>query len=185
MFLNEKSPFETHVVPTDAPPVTNLLVPTPSIDNASSTSLAPTCEQATPMEEYDPTSQHPFSAFYSHPTTRTSFEQQKSESSHQIKIYEQDLEAGSQTFSQSDVPQMTQGSAGDSGKKPRGTRNLCKRAERSRNPFRNMSKPQKLMTQILVALIVVGAAVGIGIGISKAVGAGIWKNKNSQTPISG
>ena len=175
MFLNEKSPFGAHVVPADAPPIPNLLVPKPSIDNASSTSLAPTYEQATPMEEYDHTSQHPFSAFYSHPTTRTSFEQQKSESSHHIKVYEQDLEAGSQTFSQSDVPKMTKESAGDSGKRQRRTKNLCKRAERSRNPFRNMSKQQKLVIQILVALIVVGAAVGIG----------IWKNKNSQTPISG
>lgn len=180
MYLNEKPINGTHLAQPN--PSSLLTLPKPSLDNASSTSsLAPTCEQATPTEEYDPTSQHPFSAFYSHPTTRTSLEQHKSESKDHIKVYEQDLEAGSQTFSSSDVPRPSKG-YGNPGKS-KGTKNLCMQKAKGWSPVRNLSKTQALLVKILIALIIVGAAVGIGIGISKAVGAGVWKNNNSRTDI--
>lgn len=51
------------------------------------------------------------------------------------------------------------------------------------SPLRGLSKNQKLWAKIIIALVVIGAAVGIGIGISKAVGAGVWKNANSQGKI--
>ncbi len=49
--------------------------------------------------------------------------------------------------------------------------------------MRKLNKRQKLWAKIIIALLIVGAAVGIGIGISKAVGAGVWKSTNEQAPI--
>lgn len=156
----------------------------PSLDNVSSDStLAPIDGQETPSEEYDGTSQHPFSAFYLHPTTRTSLEQSKSESKDHLKVYEHDLEAGSQTFSSLESPRPAKGCGGACRTKM-GHQNLCvQRSQRRWSPFRNLSKRQFLFVKILIALFIVGVAVGIGIGISKAVGAGIWKNNNSRTDI--
>jgi len=49
-----------------------------------------------------------------------------------------------------------------------------------------MNKKTRIWIKVLIALIVVGAAIGIGIGISKAVGGGIWQNGNtSNAPIHG
>ena len=57
--------------------------------------------------------------------------------------------------------------------------------EKSRgwSPWGKLNKKQKLWAKILVGLIIIGAAVGIGVGISKAVGGGVWKGINSQVPI--
>lgn len=185
MSFNEKTAVGAHVVQPDFPRKSSLLtLPKPSLDNASSrSSLAPSCEQATPAEDYDGTSQHPFSAFYLHPTTRTSLEQHKSESKDHLKVYEHDLEAGSQTFSSSETPRPTKGCGGACRTKM-GHQNLCLQQTKRWSLFRNLSKTQILLVKILIALFIVGAAVGIGIGISKAVGAGVWKNDNSRTNIT-
>jgi hypothetical protein len=51
------------------------------------------------------------------------------------------------------------------------------------NPMRNLNKRTKIWIKIIIALFIVGSAVGIGIGVSKAVGGGVWKTANSQTQI--
>lgn len=162
---------------------THLPLPNALMENASDVSLVSTEPATTPTAEYDPTSQHPFSAFYSHPTTRTSFEQHMSESKTHIQVYDHDLEAASQTFSSSDIPRTTKECSGKSGMKRSSKANLCMKKNTSRSPLRGLSRKQKLWVKILIAMVVVGAAVGIGIGISRAVGAGVWKSKNSQTKI--
>ncbi|KAL9127475.1 MAG: hypothetical protein Q9217_003657 [Psora testacea] len=170
----------------------------PSLESMTSTILPTPSEQeaATSAEkDYDPTSSHPFSAFYSHPTTRTSLEQLKSESKINIKIYEQDLEAGSRI-----TPAI---SANESAEPPNATRKECTmwpsknklikqpnpagtiKGSRACAPYRRLSKRQKLCAQLLIAVLIVGAATGLGIGISKAVGSGVWKSNNSQVPIGG
>ena len=187
MLFDEKTaPGAHHIAQPHLPPSSHLTLPQASPDNASSTtSLVPLSEQATPTEEYDPTSPHPFSAFYLHPTTRTSLEQHKSESKDHLKVYEHDLEAGSQTFSSSELSRPTKGGGGDAGKANTGPKNLCVRRSKRWSPFRYLTKTQILLVKILIAAVIVGAAVGIGIGISKAVGVGVWKNANSRTDISG
>ena len=185
MSFDEKTAVHAHTVQSDF--LQKGLVPPsskPSLDNVSSDStLAPISGQATPTEEYDGTSQHPFSAFYLHPTTRTSLEQYKSESKDHLKVYEHDLEAGSQTFSSSESPRPAKGCGGACRTKM-GHQNLCTQRSQGRwSPFRNLSKRQFLFVKILIALFILGAAVGIGIGISKAVGVGVWKNNNSRTDI--
>ena len=111
-------------------------------------------------EEYDPTSTNPCSAFYSHPTTRTSFEQQKNESKTNIRIYEHDLESGSQVV----VPMKRESKASV---ERIGKKDLCC-PRRSINPMRRLSKKQRIWIKLVIALIVVGAAVGLGLGIALA-----------------
>ena len=47
-----------------------------------------------------------------------------------------------------------------------------------------LNKKTKLWVKILIALVVVGIAVGVGVGVSRAVGGGVWKDKEqSNVPI--
>lgn len=188
MSLNEKPVTGAHVVEANVQSTsTNLLPPHCSFDNASSTtSLTPTYDQnSTPTEEYTPSSEHPFSPFYLHPTTRTSFEQHQSESKVHIRIHEQDdLEAASTNFPSSEVSRNHKENAVWPCNNQKHKRSLMmERRKGGCSPLRGLSKNQKLWAKIIIALVVIGAAVGIGIGISKAVGAGVWKNANSQGKI--
>lgn len=156
----------------------------PSIDSLDSSYASPAAEQGSAArDEYDPTSTHPFSPFYSYPTTRTSFEQRKSESKVNIAIYQHDLESGSRVAQSVDGPRCTPQNTvwpANSSKK-----SLCCQKQRSCRAFRDLSKKQKLLLKMLIAFFVIGAAVGLGIGIAKATGTGIWKNANSQSAIAG
>ncbi|SLM36236.1 hypothetical protein LPUS_00567 [Lasallia pustulata] len=137
----------------------------------------------TPSEEYDPTSTHPFSAFYLHPTTRTSFEQLKSASKTHIAVYTHDLESGILARASSEPPRSTKECTVWPGRRQLEEKSLLMKKSRGCSPWRDLSKKQKLWARIFIALIIIGAAVGIGVGISKAVGGGVWKSSNSQTPI--
>jgi len=185
MSLNEKPTMGAAVVESQPQPKpTYLAIGKPSLDNASAQSLASTVDQShSPVEEYDPTSSHPFSAFYSHPTTRTSLEQYKSESKVNIKIYEQDLEAGSRIVPSSDISRTKTECTVWPGKRQLIEKRMKMERNRGCNPMRNLSKKQKLWIKILIAMVIVGAAVGLGIGISKATGSGVFKTTNSQTAI--
>ena len=185
MSLNEKPAIGAEVVPTQIHlKPAYLTLEKPSLDNGSAQSLASTVDQShSPVEEYDPTSSHPFSAFYSHPTTRTSLEQHKSESKVNIKIYEQDLEAGSRYVPSSDVPRTRKDCTVWPGKHQLIENRNKMEKNRGCHPMRNLSKKQKLWVKILIAMIIVGAAVGLGIGISKATGSGVFRTTNSQRPI--
>lgn len=161
----------------------NLSPPAFTMDNSSSSSLSPSCDPPmTPTEEYNSRSSHPFSAFYLHPTTRTSFEQHKSESKVHIRTQEQDLEAASTTFPFSEATRDTEVWPCKQQLKKRA---LVVKRSRGCSPLSGLTQTQKFWVKLLIALVVIGAAVGIGIGISKAVGAGVWKNGNSQKKIGG
>jgi len=148
-------------------------------DGKSSLTLTPV--DTAPNEEYDPTSSHPFSAFYCHPTTRTSFEQLKYESNVRVQVHETDLEAGHSRRSLEPPGKSRTVKAGRNALKRKGNPLMC---DRNRwNPMRKLNKRQKLWAKIFIALLIVGAAVGFGIGISKAVGGGVWKSTNEQAPI--
>ncbi|KAL9099126.1 MAG: hypothetical protein Q9163_005333 [Psora crenata] len=180
-------PFNPSITPPFSKPsiesITTTLQPTPS-EQASAT---------TPKEDYDPTSSHPFSAFYSHPTTRTSLEQRNSESRVNIKIYDQDLESGSRSTQQpSSHGHFTPWKARkqECTMWPSTSKQLEKahpaktaRGSSTCGPYRRLSKTQKLCIKVCLAILIVGAATGLGIGISKAVGSGVWKSNNSQAPI--
>lgn len=184
MSLNEKSVVGAQV--NLNPKSASLAPPSFITNNTSSSSLAPTFEQtSTPAGEYDATSSHPFSAFYSHPTTRTSLEQHLSESKVHIKVIEQDLEAASPHFSSLETSRNHKECAVWPCTKQMKKKSLMVQRNKGCSPLRGLPKTQRLWVKILIALVVIGAAVGIGIGISKAVGGGVWKNVNSQGQIGG
>lgn len=186
MSLSEKRAVGAEIV-KPSPIATSpqqLTIERPSEDAKSILTLTPVETQCpTPTGEYDPTSTHPFSAFYCHPTTRTSFEQLKSESNVRIQVYDADLEAGHSRKSLDPSRKSKECSvkAGRNALKKKG--NLLMRDRNRWNPMRKLNKRQKLWAKIFIALLIIGAAVGIGIGISKAVGGGVWKSANEQAPI--
>ena len=59
------------------------------------------------------------------------------------------------------------------------------RGSRACAPYGRLSRKQRLLVQILIAVLIVGAATALGVGISKAVGAGVWKSNNRDVPIGG
>ncbi|MCJ1339084.1 hypothetical protein MMC09_004373 [Bachmanniomyces sp. S44760] len=124
---------------------------------------------------------NPCSPFYSHPTTRTSFEQAKSESKVNLKHYP-DLESGRTSHENGGMDSHIIVSSKPCRVWP-GMQSQTQLCKKSASPWKNLSMKQRLWIKVLIALIIVGAAVGIGVGVSKATGAGVWKNDNSQTPI--
>ena len=195
---NEKPIIGASIVRTEQ----KLLRPQPSYhptDKPSFTSISP-CSTNIAVEayaakegEYDPTSTNPFSAFYSHPRTRTSFEQAKSESNLHLPLYHHDLESGSK---------ITHASVADAApdhpthyhrddkvwpcsRQKEKTLLEKQQSKKGCSPFSRMSKKQKFWVQAIIAVIIVGAFTGLGLGISKAVGGGVFKNSHdSSAPIS-
>jgi hypothetical protein len=57
---------------------------------------------------------------------------------------------------------------------------------RSCNPLLRLSKRNRIIVSVLIALTVIGAAIGIGVGISKAYNGGVWagNGKNIPLPVS-
>lgn len=121
----------------------------------------------------------PFSPFYNHRTTRTSLEAMKSESKHQINIYE-DLEAGNggKDLNASSVTIAMQRSKQDCavwpGQKTLKQQHKQKKMQRGCRAWRTLSKTTKLWIKIIFALCIIGIGIGVGLGVSKAVGGGIW-----------
>jgi hypothetical protein len=146
----------------------------------------------------------PLSTFYNTNPTRHFLEAQKSESKQNINIinssYDTDIEAcltpqkteagGSSHMAllksksrKDDCPvwpgQQQMKKKKKMMRKERGKHNLC-------GWMAGMSKTTQMWIKISIALLVIGAAIGIGIGVSKAVGGGIWKSSNNtNAPIKG
>jgi len=184
MVLDDEKYFGAEILPSpehsaNTTPSRPHLTVEPTAEYSSMTSQYPT-----PKEEYDPTSTHPFSPFYSHPTTRTSFEQLKSTSAVVLKVYETDLEAGSPIrHSTSQPPPPTKDCAVWPGKQQLKQKSLAMKKSRVCSPLRNLSKKQRLWVKILIGFFIVGVAVGVGVGISKATGTGVWKSNTQQVQI--
>lgn len=45
-----------------------------------------------------------------------------------------------------------------------------------------MSKRNRIIIQVLIGLLIIGIAVGVGLGVSKPLGAGIWKADGTTGP---
>ena len=160
MPYNEKPIIGAQIMPSHHLPKPNypaVVMEKPSMESLDSAYVY-SGQQPMSTREYDPTSTNPSSPFYAHPTTRTSFEQQKSESRTDIRIYEHDLESGSQVV----VPMKKETANWPANIHKK---DLCCQ-KRSLNPMKSLSRKQKLWTKVVIALIIVGAAVGLGIGIS-------------------
>ena len=162
MTYSEKSSVGATILPSSdlpKPSYPAVILEKPSLESLdSSYAMSAANHMPASKEEYDPTSTNPCSAFYSHPTTRTSFEQQKTESKTNIRIYEHDLESGSQVV----VPMKRESKALV---EKIGKKDLCCQ-RRSFNPMRRLSKKQKIWVKMIIALVIIGAAVGLGLGIA-------------------
>ncbi|MCJ1353644.1 MAG: hypothetical protein MMC33_003631 [Icmadophila ericetorum] len=195
MVFDEKEVIGAQVISantstTSTPEKSRLLLPQTTNCNMSSQSLVSGGSSVTsPSQEHDhpsPGYTNPCSAFYSHPTTRTSFEQLKIESKTHIEIYEKDLELGTTPMRVSTEPINSPRNKDCSvwpGQERLLQQHLATKRKRGCHPMRNLSKQQKLFVKLVIAVLIVGGAIGIGIGISKAVGAGVWKTVNTQAPI--
>ncbi|KAI8935756.1 hypothetical protein NX059_007276 [Plenodomus lindquistii] len=51
--------------------------------------------------------------------------------------------------------------------------------------FRNLTNKQRMWAKIVIALLVIAAAVGLGVGISRAVGGGVWAGNGKSKDIPG
>ena len=183
MAHNEKGTIGVEVISSYGRPKPNYAShENPSVDTLDSSCISPAADLPHKLEdEYDTASVHPFSPFYSHPTTRTSFEQRRSESKVNIAIYQHDLESGSRIAQSTDIPRFKKNCTVWPGTNQ--GKSLCCQERRRWNPLRNLGNRQKVLVKILLGLLIVGLAVGLGIGIAKATGTGIWHNANSETPI--
>ncbi|KAI9834848.1 MAG: hypothetical protein M1819_002756 [Sarea resinae] len=139
-------------------------------DGPSTTTLVePPARSIAASDEYDPKS-----AFYCHPTTRYSFEQQKSESKTTLAMYNEDLERGPSAFRSTD--RLAEHSVWPTMHALKSKASLEKK-KRGCAPLRRLDFKQKLAVKILIALVIVGGAVAIGFGVSKAVGNGNIKGE--------
>jgi hypothetical protein len=166
-------------------------------DTDSSHSLTPTHtlhEKASTDRETSP-----FSPFYNPTPTRYSLEAHKSESKQNINVisdpFDTDVEAclsqqKTEASSSKRQPMQKMESTVWPGQKQMKQKKKMMRKERGKHNLcsclAGMPKKQQIWIKILIALLVIGAAIGIGIGVSKAVGGGIWKSKNNtNSPIQG
>ncbi len=189
---NEKSLFGASLLSPSTPGEHRPNLAKPSIESMAST-FGTASSPCTPFQEsYDPmAAPNPCSPFYSHPRTRTSFEQAKSESKIAIKVYEQDLESGSRILCpeashQAETAPTTNKECTmwpSSKEQIKQSEARKKRRSMACGPLAGLSKTQKLWLQILLALVIVGAATGMGIGIAKATHTGVYKTDNTQGPI--
>lgn len=190
MSYNEKGIVGAEVVHLEPPSRQSYNNTLTKIESISNSTLYPSSEyDATSRDDYPPSSDHPFSPFYSHPTTRTSLEQKKSESKVRFQIYEHDLESGSRA-TQFTQPEPAQHYPTDDAvwpsSKVRGQHEAMVKSKEhnSCSPLRRMSKHQKFWIKVLVAIVIVGAITGLGVGITKAVGGGVFRTSdNSSAPI--
>lgn len=142
-----------------------------------------------PSEDYDPTSTDPFSPFYSHARASESSRRLRPIPSH---ANEKDLEKGitihtnpvqsTQSLPASNHPNSHISNGKGGLIKPS---LLCKSEARiqRRGCFPSLSKKQRIMVHVLIALLFIGAVTGLGVGVSKAMGTGIWKGENASSGI--
>lgn len=174
-------------------------------DVGSTHSLSPT-QSTSRNEKSIERETSPFSPFYNPGPTRQSLEKAKSESRQNINViknpYDTDLEAASL------APQKTTNTCG--GKissltsKTRedlecqvwpGQSELKQKRKQMRRAkgedlmccgcMARLNKKTKIWVKILIALVIASVAVGVGVGVSRAVGGGVYKDKdNPNAPIT-
>jgi hypothetical protein len=160
----------------------------PSTESAMSSTSADLAKKEAAVD-----SSNPYSAFYKHPEARRSLDAASAPQSKthlDVHTMERDLEAGpplsaatTQQPKSSVDGRVKECTMWPSRQAVMDQRKTYKRA-RGCNLFKNLTSKQRLWAKIIIALIVVAAAVGLGVGISRAVGGGVWAGdgKNKEIP---
>ncbi|KAF2280889.1 uncharacterized protein EI97DRAFT_12002 [Westerdykella ornata] len=186
--------------------------PTPALrsppSNDTNASSSPISIPAAAEKEMEIDSSNPFSPFYTHPDARRSWEeksqtpsQKPSKTNLHVVVMERettrddrddrDLELGSHLSAATTAQQpkvSVDGRVKECTMWPSRQAMLDKKRQnkqaRSCSLFRNLSSKQRLWVKIVIGLLIVAAATGLGIGISKAVGGGVWASPGQSRPIS-
>lgn len=178
---------------TDAPKSTPSPAPLLPSSNASTMSTA-TADATAKEMAIDPS--NPYSAFYKHPDARRSLDNvsaPQSKTHLEINTFERDLEAGV-PLSAATTQQLSKVSVDGRVREvkectmwPSRQAVLEKRKDHKRkkgcNLFQGLTSKQRLYIKIIIALLVIGAAVGLGVGISRAVGGGVWAGDGKSKEI--
>ena len=139
-------------------------------------------------------SSNPYSAFYKHPEARRSMDaasapQSKTHLDVHTLALERDVESGmplsAATTQQPKVSvdgRVKECTMWPSRQAVMDQRKVYKR-QRGCNLFKNLTSKQRLWAKIIIALLVVAAAVGLGVGISRAVGGGVWVGQGKSKEI--
>lgn len=137
-------------------------------------------------------SSNPYSAFYKHPEARRSMDAASAPQSKthlDVHTLERDIEAGTPlsaaTTQQPKVSvdgRVKECTMWPSRQAVMDQRKVYKR-QRGCNLFKNLTSKQRLWAKIIIALLVVAAAVGLGVGISRAVGGGVWAGQGKSKEI--
>ncbi|KAF3006014.1 hypothetical protein E8E13_010593 [Curvularia kusanoi] len=193
---NEKVPVTFGVTiegSTDVPKSTPSPAPLVPSSNASTMTTA-TADAAAKEIAID--SSNPYSAFYKHPDARRSLDgvsAPQSKTHLEVSTFERDLEAGV-PLSAATTQQLPKVSVDGRVREvkectmwPSRQAVLEKRKDHKRNKgcnlYKGMTSKQRLWTKIIIALLVIGAAVGLGVGISRAVGGGVWSGDGQSKQI--
>lgn len=167
--------------------------PLPASSNASTMTTA-TADAA--AKEMGIDSSNPYSAFYKHPDARRSLDNASAPQSKthlEISTFERDLEAGA-PLSAATTQQISKISVDGRVREvkectmwPSRQAVLEKRKDHKRNRgcnlFQGLTSKQRIWIKIVIALLVIGAAVGLGVGISRAVGGGVWAGDGKSKEI--
>jgi len=192
---NEKVPvtFGATIQSTPVPNSPPSPAPLPASSNASTMTTATADATA---KEMAIDSSNPYSAFYKHPDARRSFDNASAPQSKthlEINTFERDLEAGA-PLSAATTQQLPKVSVDGRVREvkectmwPSRQAVLEKRKVHKRqkgcNLFQGLNTKQRLWIKIIIALLVIGAAVGLGVGISRAVGGGVWAGDGKSKEI--
>ena len=168
--------------------------PQPALRSPPSTDshMSSTSADAAAKKEMAVDSSNPYSAFYKHPTARRSMDAASAPQSKthlDVVTLERDMEAGlplstatTQQPKSSVDGRVKECTMWPSRQAVIDQRKTYKRT-RGCNLFKNLTNKQRLWAKIIIALIVVAAAVGLGVGISRAVGGGVWAGQGRSKEI--
>ena len=160
----------------------------------SNMSLPAAAAQAdTSKKEWSADPSNPYSAFYKHPEARRSLDVSAPQSRTHLALNTdvRDVEA-CKSLSPATTHQTPKVSVDGRVKEctmwPSRQAVMDKRKTDKRKrgcaAFKGMTRKQRLWVKIIIALLVIAAAVGLGVGISRAVGGGVWAGagKNKEIP---
>lgn len=172
-------------LPTTTPP--QPLLRSPPSNDSTMTSVA----EEVVVKELVVDSANPYSAFYKHPEARRSMDGALPSKTHlTVTTCERDAESGValSAASTQQLPKISvDGRVKECSMWPSRQTVLEQRKtyERTRgcNLFRNLTNKQRLWCKIVIALVVIAAAVGLGVGISRAVGGGVWAGDGMKKEI--
>lgn len=192
---NEKVPVTFGVTIEGKTEGLNTPSPAPVVPSSNASTMSTSTADAA-AKEIAIDSSNPYSAFYKHPEARRSIDNvsaAQSKTHLEVNTFERDLEAGI-PLSAATTQQCPKVSVDgrvrevkDCTMWPSRQAVLEKRKDHKRkkgcNLFKGLTSKQRLWIKIIIALLVVGAAVGLGVGISRAVGGGVWAGDGKSKEI--